>query len=132
MTTVVLVDHNMEGQAALLFSALQSREWATLLNIEFVRFTDIGLPKASTDREVWRQAQDQQMIRLTANRRMIGPDSLEQTIREENTATSLPILTVGVVDRLEERGYREVCADRVAEIVVDLERYLGVGRLLIP
>src|SRR5690349_20751171 len=124
----VLVDHNMEGQADLLFSMLQSREWATLLNIAFVWFTDIGLPKTATDREVWWRAQDQRMILLTANRRMIGPDSLEQTIREENIATSLPVLTVGVLDRLEEREYREACADRIAEIVVDLDRYLGVGR----
>jgi hypothetical protein len=36
---------------------------------------------------------------------------LEQTLREENTPTSLPILTIGSVNRLDEREYREECAD---------------------
>lgn len=72
------------------------------------------------------------MLLLTANRSMTGQDTLEETIRQENTPTSLPVLTVGVVERLELRSYREDVADRVAEIVFDLDRYLGVGRLFVP
>ena len=43
------------------------------------------------------------MYLLTDNRNMEGDHSLEQTIRDENTATSLPVLTIGRVDRLEVR-----------------------------
>jgi hypothetical protein len=57
---------------------------------------------------------------------------LERTIQEENTPTSLPVLTIGSTKRLGERRYREQCADRLVEIVVDIELYRGVGRLFIP
>ncbi|WP_353838774.1 hypothetical protein [Moorena sp. SIO4E2] len=63
---------------------------------------------------------------------MKGEDSLEQTIREDNTPTSLPILTIGNPDRLDESSYRQKCATRLIEIVLDLENYLGVGRIFIP
>ena len=63
---------------------------------------------------------------------MKGADSLEQTIREENTESALPVLTIGSVGRLDEREYRERCARRLAEIVLDLEYYLGCGRVFIP
>ncbi len=38
---------------------------------------------------VWRFTQEKGMILLTDNRNMEGQNSLEQTIREENTLTSL-------------------------------------------
>jgi hypothetical protein len=34
------------------------------------------------------------MILLTGNRNLKDPDSLEQTIREENTPFSLPVITI--------------------------------------
>lgn len=48
----------------------------------------------SNDRVVWRLAQENRMIFLTANRSMKGKDSLEQVMREENTPISLPVLTI--------------------------------------
>ena len=36
-----------------------------------------------------------------------GEDSLEQVIREENTANSFPVLTIGNLDRLDEVDYRD-------------------------
>jgi hypothetical protein len=95
-------------------------------------FTEVGLPIDSRDRDIWRFAQSHQFILLTGNRNHTGEDSLEQTISEENTPTSLPIITVSVVERLEERRYREQCAKRLAEVVLYIENYLGVGRLYIP
>ena len=61
----VLVDHNMEGQAILLWGTLAAEGWLALL---------------------------------------------EQTIGEENTPDSLPVLTIGKPDRLDEKSYREACA----------------------
>jgi hypothetical protein len=83
-------------------------------------------------RAIWQFAQTNQMILITANRNMKGGDSLEQTMREENTATSLPILTIGNPDRFDESGYRQKCATRLIEILLDLENYRGVGRIFIP
>jgi hypothetical protein len=72
------------------------------------------------------------MILLTANRKMKGRDSLEQTIREENTPVSLPVVTIGRVNRLSNRKYREQCAARLAEIIMYPETCIGVGRVFIP
>ena len=82
--------------------------------------------------DVWQFAQTNQMILLTANRNMKGIDSLEKVIREENIATSFPVVTIGNKERLDEQGYRERCASRLVEILIDLDNYMGVGRLYIP
>lgn len=77
----VLVDHNIEGWADMLARSLQDEGWTELLDLSFVRFPEVGLSKASTDREVWRLAQQHQMILLTANRTMTGVDSLADDSR---------------------------------------------------
>lgn len=105
----VLLDHHMKKQGILL--------WATI---------------DSSDREVWRFAQKNQLILLTGNRNNEGEDSLEQTIRDENKSTSLPVITIGALDRMEERTYREECAERLVDIILNLEGYLGLGRIYIP
>jgi hypothetical protein len=128
----ILVDHNMKGQAILLWGTLATEGWLALLPLRLVTFADVGLLLHSNDRVVWRFVQTHRMILLTGNRSMVGPDSLEQTIREENTVTSLPVITIGSVGRLDERVYRERCGSRLIEIVVDLDNYLGTGRLFIP
>jgi hypothetical protein len=128
----VLVDHNLEGQAMLLWGTLAAEGWLDLASLRLARLGELGLPMESSDRSVWRYAQAHGMLLLTGNRNMKGDDSLEQTLREENTPTSLPVLTIGTVLRLDERSYREQCAERLVEIVLDLEHYLGAGRLFIP
>jgi len=97
-----------------------------------VTFVQVGLPVDSSDRTVWQFAQAQGMMLLTHNRNMKDENSLEQTIRQENTPASLPVLTVGRVERLRERAYRERCVVRLVEIGLDIEHYLGAGRLFIP
>ncbi len=72
------------------------------------------------------------MLLLTNNRNMEGEDSLEQTLREEVTDGSLPVITVSDRDRMAERAYRESCAEKLIEIIVYLGDYKGVGRLYIP
>jgi hypothetical protein len=69
---------------------------------------------------------------LMDNRNMEGGDSLEQTIRDENTEMSLPVLTIGRVERMIELTYREACAVRLLDIVLYPEDYVGAGRLFIP
>lgn len=72
------------------------------------------------------------MILLTANRNMEGEDSLEQVLRKENALNSLPVITIGNVERLGEPDYHNRCVDRILEIILDIENVIGVGRLYIP
>lgn len=128
----VLVDHNLEGQSVLIAGTLLEQGWLTLIEIRFTHLADEHLATNSSDRVVWRFAQQQGMVLLTANRRMSGADTLEQTIREENTPASLPVLTVTDAKRVQERDYRERCAERLAEVLFDLDDYRGIGRIFIP
>ena len=100
-----LVDHDIEGYAKLLWNTLASDRWIELCTIEMLMFIDVGLPINSTDRKVWRFAQEHKLILLTANRNMDGMDSLEQSIRQENISTSIPVITIGRVERLKEKSY---------------------------
>ncbi|MCA6516904.1 MAG: ACP S-malonyltransferase [Chitinophagaceae bacterium] len=129
---IFLIDHNIEGQSLMLFGSITSEGWLETLPIRFISFDEVELPITSSDRVVWRFAQENQMILLTANRSMKGKDSLEQVIREECLPTSLPVVTFANVDRIIEREYREECVDRLIEIALYLENYLGVSRLFIP
>lgn len=60
------------------------------------------------------------MALLTSNRNMQDDDSLEQTIRQENTSASLPVITIGNVQRLDEKSYRDRCIARLVEIAFGL------------
>jgi hypothetical protein len=128
----ILVDQNLRGQAVLIWGTLATEGWFELLPLRLVTFDDVALPPDSDDRAVWRLAQTLRLLLLTGNRRMSGPNSLEQVIREENTSTAMPVITIGRVNRLDESGYRSLCSRRLIEIALDLENYLGMGRIFIP
>jgi hypothetical protein len=128
-----LIDYNLNGPALILLGSLTGSGWLDLIDIRFIRFSEVELPMNSSDRQVWRFAQANQMILLTANRSMKGKDSLEQVIREENTPTSFPVLTIANVDRLlADSNYRERCVNRLIEIAIDIEYYKGTMRIFIP
>ncbi|AFY78032.1 hypothetical protein Ple7327_2763 [Pleurocapsa sp. PCC 7327] len=128
-----LIDHNLERYAVILLGKIASDGWLDLIPIRFITFREIELSTDSSDRVVWQTAQDNQMILLTANRNMKGEDSLERTLREDNTSNSLPIVTIASLDRFRsEPSYRSQCADRIIEILLDIENYTGVGRIFIP
>lgn len=124
----ILTDHDIEGNALSLLATLEQLGWVSLLQLRLVTFEPIN----SSDRAVWRFVQANGMILLTNNRNMKEVDSLEQTIRDENQPDSLPILTIGAIERLQGRHYRERCATRIVEIVIELENHLGRGRVYIP
>lgn len=130
---IVLADHNLERHAVILSGSITNQGWLDWLSVRFVTLEEVSLSIKSDDRIVWQFAQSNNMILLTANRRMKGKDSLEQVLREENTETSLPVITLGDANRfLEDSGYRESCVNRFLEILLYLENYMGVGRLFIP
>jgi hypothetical protein len=130
---IFLIDHNLKGHALVFFGAIASQGWLDILPIRFVTFAEIELSIDSNDRAVWRLAQKNQMILLTANRSMKGKDSLEQVMREESTPTSLPVITVSNSERLlNDSEYRGRCIESLIEIVLDIDSYLGARRIFIP
>ena len=128
----VLVDHNIEGQADLLKGALVSEGWIELAVLRIVTFAEVSLPFETSDQKVWEFTQKHRMVLLTANRNKVDDESLEQTILEQNQPTSYPVVTIANVDRMAERDYRNRCATKLAEICLEIERYLGTGRLYVP
>lgn len=130
---IFLVDHNLEGHSLLLSANIANLGWLDLLPIRLITFEEVELSVSSDDRIVWRFAQANQMILLTANRTMKGKNSLEQVMREENTITSLPVVTIADADRvLTDYDYRNRCVDRLIELVFDIDDYRGSRRLFIP
>jgi predicted nuclease of predicted toxin-antitoxin system len=128
-----LIDHNLRGHAVVLLGSLTASGWLDLISIRFVLFEEVELPIDSDDRVVWRFAQANQMILLTANRSMKGKNSLEQVMREENIPTSLPVVTIGNIDRLlAEPDYRERCVNCLVNIVLNIEDFRGAMRIFIP
>lgn len=89
---MVLADYNLNRQAILLSGSLLTGGWLDLVPIRLITFEGVGLPADSNDRVVWRFAQTNGILLLTANRNAKGEDSLEQVMREENQPTSFPIL----------------------------------------
>lgn len=130
---IFLIDHNFKEHACILLGSIASQGWLDFVPIRFVMFEDVGLLIDSSDRVVWKVAQGNQMILLTANRSMKDEDSLEQVMREENTQNSLPVVTVGNADRvLNDSSYRERCVDRIVEIAIYTVSYMGARRVFIP
>ncbi len=129
---IFLIDHNIEGQATWLWGTILAEGWLDWIEIQFITFEQVKLSIESSDLVVWRFAQENKMIVLTANRSMKGKDSLEEVIRNENKLDSLPVITLGSIDKMEERSYRERCAARLIEIAIDIENSMGVGRIFIP
>lgn len=41
------------------------------------------------------------------------------------------MITIANPDRINEYNYREFCVKRLVEIVIDIQDYMGVGRLFI-
>ena len=130
---IFLVDHNFKGHARILLGCIASQGWLDFVQIRFVMFEEVGLSIDSNDRVVWRLAQENKMILLTANRSMKDEDSLEQVMREENTPNSLPVVTIGNADRVfNDSIYREQCVDHLVEIALYTANYMGARRIFIP
>jgi hypothetical protein len=90
----LLVDHHLEGKARRLERVLSAGGWDEFAAMRFVSLSQVGLAIDSSDRVIWRFAQTHGMLLLTDNRNMKGIDSLEQTLREENSAEALPVITI--------------------------------------
>ena len=132
----ILADANCAGHLALLLRLFQQhwrQEVWEFLSLVQVSFADLGLPPDASDRAVWEVCQRERIVLVTANRNDEGPESLEATIRQQNTPQSLPVFTLANDQRvLRDRQYAETVADRLIEALFDMDSYRGTGRIYLP
>lgn len=127
----ILFDHDIEGFDVFLITGLRETGWDQELTFEFLRLRDLRLPDDCTDREIWRRCQQAGMFLITQNRNSDDDTSLQATLETENTGESLPVITIPDAEKLVLTDYRQQAAHRLVEIILDLENYLGVGRVYI-
>jgi hypothetical protein len=132
MQVTILLDHDIEGHAKYLQAGLRETGWDSDLSIEFVRLHDLALSEEASDQDIWRFAQQHRLLLITSNRNQENETSLQATIERENTPEALPVLTLSQANRLLLSDYRQQAAHKLAEVIMYLENYLGVGRIYIP
>ncbi len=132
MEITILLDHDLAGNSIFIEQGLKETGWDQLIQFHFNRLRDYGLPADLPDQEIWRFAQTHRLLLITNNRNSEDETSLQATIRRENTLDSLPIVTVSDKDALIQTEYRQRVAHSLAGIIIDLENYLGAGRLFVP
>ncbi|MCI0524257.1 MAG: ACP S-malonyltransferase [Acidobacteria bacterium] len=132
MEITILLDHNLDGHLIFLEAGMKETGWDQIVTLDFKRLRDFGLPNDSSDQEIWRFVQQRRLLLLTHNRNSDDETSLQITIRRENTLDSLPVITVSNKEDLALADYRQRVIHKLVEYAVDLDRYLGVGRLYIP
>lgn len=127
----ILSDENCLGQVEAIFHELDRLGYGELLEIELLSWEQTGLTKGVGDEAIWRFCQQQNCLLVTGNR--TGKDrekSLEQVIRRLVTADSLPVLTISNRKRVtRDRKYCIACAQRLADILFEIDVYRGVTRL---
>jgi hypothetical protein len=132
----IMADHDIEGQMQVLLRLLTSAEWHALwtdLAVRVESFASLGVPINIPDSTLWQLCQTQQIILITGNRNEEGPASLEATIQQANTLTSLPVLTLSEPQRmLSSRAYAHRVVERLVEYLIDVENLRGTGRLYLP
>jgi hypothetical protein len=132
----IAADANCEGHFQFVLRLLHDksrREFWHFLNLAVVTFEDLEIPATASDRVVWEKCQEQQVLLITANRNATGPDSLEAVIQSSNQPNSLPVITLANAERIRrDRAYAGLVADRVLDVLFDVENLRGVGRLFVP
>ena len=131
---IILSDQNCEGHARAIFDMAKYEGYLEWIPMELKMFHEVGLRRKADDETVWRFCQEHGYLLLTGNRSgKDGQISLELTIRRLVTSESLPVITIGNLGRVLARPeYRKQCADKLAEIVFELEKHRGITRLYIP
>jgi hypothetical protein len=97
----ILADNDVRGQVEYLVMLMQVEPWREFwqdLDLVFFHLEDLGLSPTSSDQEVWQRCQANEVVLITGNRNLSGPDSLEAAIRLRNTGECLPVLTIADVN----------------------------------
>lgn len=132
----ILPDINAIGQVEALVQQMQAEPWTEFWNalgLVLKRFADVGLSPNSTDLEIWRTCQAEQLILITDNRNHDSFDSLEATILLHNQPSSLPVFTIGNLERFQSsREYGERVLESLYDYLIRIDEVRGSGRLYLP
>jgi len=132
----ILPDVNAIGQIHALVQQMQAEPWAdfwTSLGLVLKRFQDVGLSPTSTDFEIWRTCQAEELILITDNRNRDSPESLEATIRKHNQPDHLPVFTIGDLDKFRDsRAYAERVLEQLYDYLLRINELRGTSRLYLP
>jgi hypothetical protein len=132
----IMADHDVEGHLAGMLVYLERGPWSAFwasLNVTVHSFPEFGLSRSTPDAEIWQLCQERGIILFTGNRNLESDDSLEATIRRHGTRDSLPVLTVADALRmLKDSVYLERVAVKLIELLMEIDRYRGAGRIYIP
>lgn len=132
----IMADNDVQGQFKDLLKILGSATWRELwesTGLSVVTFPGLGLEPEAPDALVWQTCQAHEVVLFTGNRNDEGPDSLEATIRLHNRADSLPVVTLSDSKRfLHDRAYMDRVAEKLLDILLDLDKRRGAGRLYVP
>ncbi len=129
-------DNDVQGQVSRLMDICQLSPWVELwrdLECVLCTFEDFDLPEDATDAVIWQACQTNDILLITGNRNAEGPESLEMTMRQRNTPSCLPVLTLANPDRIQrELQYAESVVERLFDILIDPDTLRGTGRLYLP
>jgi hypothetical protein len=132
----LVADANIQGQVEYLVQRMQAEPWAEFwqaLGLVFRRLEDVGLSASSTDLEVWNVCQAEQLILITDNRNLDSEDSLEATIRWNNTPESLPVFTIADISEFRTNSsYVERVVEALYDYLLRIDDVRGTGRLYLP
>jgi hypothetical protein len=132
----ILGDVSCGGQYRVLVGVLNSetfREFWQHLGLEALDFADVDLAPNAVDSAIWHTCQREGLVLITANRNAAGPNSFEATIRTFNAPHSLPVLTIANARRVPyDSSYAEAIVERILDYLLDIDNYLGAGRLYVP
>ncbi|MFO0969751.1 MAG: DUF5615 family PIN-like protein [Gemmataceae bacterium] len=136
MVLAILADINVEGQVQALARQMQSGSWAEIwsgLGLALKHFRDVGLSRGSSDVEIWRTCQTQNLLLVTDNRNYDSPDSMEAALRLHNTPDSLPIFTISNISKFQTvRSYAEKVLEDFFDYLLRIDEVRGSGRLYLP
>jgi hypothetical protein len=115
---------------------MQAETWAEFwraLGLVLRRFEDVGLSASATDLDVWNVCQTEHLILITDNRNLDSEDSLEATIRRNNTPEPSPVFTIADMNEFRTNSFY---VERVVEALYDClmrsDEVRGTGRLYLP
>lgn len=132
----LMADNDIQGQFKELLHVFLSPTWRDVwdgLHVSIQTFETVGLARSAADVLVWQVCQSRQVVLVTGNRKSVGPDSLEATIRSQNTPDSLPVVTISgpkLIPR--NRIYTERVAEKILEYLLEIDNYRGAGRIWVP
>jgi hypothetical protein len=89
------------------------------LGLRLAKFSDLGLDRCISDRELWNYCQANYWVLFTENRNREDENSLEATMRDSWRDGCLPVITLANKGKFENSAsYATKVAEEVADILV--------------